>query len=178
MRFQLLLMPAAIVAAAPAVALDVQELAAAQAAIFPNATLTPSNFTLTEDQAERLARDSGSTVFRSEVRAWQASTGGWLFLDQVPGLNDRITYVVGLDRTGTLIGVEILVCVEGFCGIATPEWRQQFFGKRHNAKDAAHEISIISGSTLSTSHVSQGVNRVLATYALFLAPGVKKQTGG
>ena len=75
MRYQFLLVPAAIVVVAPSQALDMQELTTAQALIFPSATLTPANFTLTDADAERLARESGSTVFRNEIKAWKTEAG-------------------------------------------------------------------------------------------------------
>jgi hypothetical protein len=32
-----------------------------------------------------------------------------------------------------------------------------------------NQIATLSGSTLSTTHITEGVKRVLATYALFMA---------
>ncbi len=169
MRAQLLLVPAALVlASAPAVGLDVQTLEAAQARLFPKATLIPMGFTLSSDQAEQIKSEYEVPVMHREVKAWRASTGGWLFLDQVFGLQDTISYLVAVSDTGTLIGTEVLVCAEGFCDIATPQWRAQFVGKKQGKWSPTSEISNISGATLSASHVAEGVKKVLAIHARFM----------
>jgi hypothetical protein len=168
MRSQFLLVPAAVIAAAtPAAALKLQTLEAAQAALYPGATLTPSDFVLTRDQANRLKSEFQVPVMHEEVRVWKASSGGWLYLDQVFGLNDVVTYLIAIDDRGRVNGLEVLVCVEGFCDIGEPAWKDQFKGKRHARGDLIAETRQISGSTLSTMHVTEGVKKVLAIHALF-----------
>jgi hypothetical protein len=169
MRSRLLLIPTAVVlAASPAAGLDFETLAAGQANLFPNANLIPIDFSLTDPQVDRLQNEVGVPVLHPQVKVWKASTGGWLFLDQVYGLNDIITYLVALDDKGAVRGVEILVCVEGFCDISTREWRAQFTGKKMNGFDPKAQISNISGETLSATHVAQGVKKVLAIHAMFM----------
>lgn len=168
MRFQFLMIPAAIVAVAtPAAALKYQELAAAQEKLYPGATLTPADFTLTAEQVNQLNTEFAVPVMHAETRAWRASTGGWLFLDQVYGLNDVVTYLLAISDQGAVTGLEVLVCVEGFCEIGEPAWKNQFLGKKHSG-DLIAETRQISGSTLSTMHVTEGVKKMLAVEALFL----------
>jgi Na+-transporting NADH:ubiquinone oxidoreductase subunit NqrC len=51
--------------------------------------------------------------------------------------------------------------------VRNPAWRAQFTGKRHGATLAlTKDIKNISGATLSSSHITDGVKRLLATYAL------------
>jgi len=53
--------------------------------------------------------------------------------------------------------------------VRNPRWRAQFVG--HDSKttlDLGEEIKNISGATMSCRHITEGVNRVLATYDLFL----------
>ena len=169
MRYQFMLVPAAIIASVtPAAALKFQDLEKGQAALYPGATLTPADFTLTPEQVKQLNTEFGVPVMHPETRAWRASTGGWLFLDQVFGLNDTITYLVAVSDKGVVTGIEVLVCVEGFCEIATPEWKGQFTGKRHGKGDLIAETRQISGSTLSTMHITEGVKKLLAIDALYL----------
>jgi hypothetical protein len=174
MRANLMFMPAALVyaAVAPASALDVQGMEAGQAKLFPQATLTPADLALTPDQVERLKTEFNVPVLRPQIKRWKASTGGTLYLDQVYGLNDIVTYLVALDEKGSVKGIEILVCVEGFCDIATTEWRAQFSGRKFGKWDPKTEIANISGATLSAMHVAEGVKKVLAINALF-APKAK-----
>jgi hypothetical protein len=169
MRSQLLFMPAAVVlAAAPAVGLDYQTLEAAQGKLFPNATFIPATFSMTGDQVEQLRAEYNVPVMRPEVRVWRVSTGGWLFLDQVFGLNDTVTYLAGIDDRGTVTGIEILVCVEGFCDLAAPEWRAQLVGKKFGKWVPKDEVTNISGATLTTMHVTEGVKKLLAIHALYM----------
>ena len=169
MRSQMLLVPAALVlASAPAIGLDYQTLEAGQKALFPNATFIPLGFTLSEDQLEKLKTDYEVPVMHREVKAWKVSTGGWLFLEQVYGVNDTISYLVGIDDKGVVIGTEVLVCVEGFCDIATPEWRREFLGKKEGKWVPKTEIKNISGSTLSAMHMAEGVKKTLAIHAKFM----------
>jgi hypothetical protein len=97
------------------------------------------------------------------------STGGWFFLDQVPGRDDRITYAVGLAADGSLKSIEILVCLSEWDQVRGT-WRQHFFGRRHSNVHLSKEVPSISGATMSAAHVTDGVTRILATYALFVAP--------
>jgi hypothetical protein len=169
MRSQLLLVPAALVlASGTAAALNFQTLESGQARIFPGARFAPVDFTLTDAQVEALRKVYGVPVKHRQIKAWRVSTGGWLFLDQVFGLDDTISYLVGISPQATVVGVEILVCVQGFCDIATPEWKSQFVGRREGKWVPQSEIRNISGSTLSAMHVAEGVKKTLAIHARFM----------
>ena len=51
-------------------------------------------------------------------------------------------------------------------------WRQQFVGKRAGQSlKLGSDIKNISGATLSSKHVTDGVRRLLATYQIVLAHG-------
>ena len=146
--------------------LTVQE---AQQLIFPGATFTPADLTLTDDQATAISRTSGVTVYRNQVKMWKVSTGGWFFLDQVPGRDDRITYALGINPDGSIKAIEILVCDAGYTQVRG-QWRRNFVGRRHARVHLSKEIPNISGSTLSVAHISDGVTKLLAIHALHVAP--------
>ena len=174
MHFRFLLLPPAYVATAlaamPVAATNYLALAEAQQLIFPGAEFTPADLTLTDEQAEQLGRVSGTTVYRNTVKVWKVSTGGWFFLDQVPGRDDRITYALGLNPDGSIKAVEVLVCVVR----VRPGARRlaaHFAGRRFSRIHLGGEVPNISGSTLSVAHMADGVTRLLATHALFIAPG-------
>jgi hypothetical protein len=172
MRFQFALCVPAIVIAAPAYAEDFLTIEQSQALIFPGAQFTPSDFVLSDDQIARLIGDTQAPIWRRQIKVWRVSTGGWFFIDQVIGRDDRITYAVGLDSAGAVKGVEILTCLLKYDGIRRQDWLAQFVGKRYSKADLINQVGTISGSTLSTTHITEGVKRVLATYALFVAPKV------
>lgn len=168
MRSQLLLIPAAIFASAPAVASNYLTVEQAQAAMFPGATFTPNFVTLDQEQFNAIITDSDVNVWSRNIKAWKVSTGGWFILDQVRGRDDWITYAVGIGANGAVQHLEVLECLDKYDGITTPEWRAQFYGKHHGAK--FDDIEIISGSTLSSSQMAAGVKRLMSTYALVLDP--------
>jgi Na+-transporting NADH:ubiquinone oxidoreductase subunit NqrC len=68
-------------------------------------------------------------------------------------------------------GIEILEYRETYGGeIRNPNWRRQFVGKRPGSQlQLDKDIKNISGATLSSRHVTDGVRRLLATYQLLLA---------
>jgi hypothetical protein len=170
MRFQFLMVPALLAASPAAFADEYMTLAQAQQAIFPGASFTSADLTLSGEQVDQLSQRTQVTVFHSKVKAWKVSTGGWFFLDQVLGRDDRITYAIGLDSTGAVKGIEVLVCASGYDGVRSQDWLRQFYGSRSETiSDPATEIRNYSGATLSSGHITEGVKRVLTTYALFIA---------
>lgn len=168
MRSQLLLIPAALFASAPSIASTYMSVEQAQASMFPNATFTPNFVTLDQDQFNAIITDSDVNVWSRNIKAWRVSTGGWFIIDQVRGRDDWITYAIGISAEGAVKHIEILECLDKYDGITIPEWRAQFYGKRHGAK--FDDIQIISGATLSSSQMAAGVKRILSTYALVLNP--------
>ena len=98
----------------------------------------------------------------------------WVDLDGddlcVPGRDDRITYALGLNADGSIKAIEVLVCVAEYDQVRG-DWRRNFVGRRFSRSHLGESIPNISGSTLSVAHMADGITRLLATHALFLAPG-------
>jgi Na+-translocating ferredoxin:NAD+ oxidoreductase RnfG subunit len=156
-------------AAYAAVYLTVEQ---AQASMFPGATFAPSFLTLDAGQAAEIQKRSGQRVANRQLKAWRVSTGGWFLVDQVIGKHEFITYAVGLDAAGAVKQVEILEYRESYGDqVRGAAWRAQFVGKRADARlRLGDDIKNISGATLSSKHVTDGVKRILATHAVALAP--------
>lgn len=172
MRSRFLLVPAyALVAAAPAHATVYLGVEQAQALMFPGATLAPDFVTLTPEQMKAIEKDSGVNVLSPSLKAWRASTGGWFIADQVVGKHEFITFALAIDAQGAVKDVEILEYRETFGDqVRNPAWRAQFTGKTHGAPlKLGDDIKNISGATLSSRHITDGVKRLLATHALVLA---------
>lgn len=175
-RFLLLPLPAlaaALTCTVPARAEVYLSVAQAQAILFPGATFTPVTVTLTAEQVAAIEADSGVSVRSRQVRAWKASTGGWLIVDEVLGKHEFIPIAVAFDRHGAVRGVEILEYRESYGdGVRNPSWRAQFLGKRRGAPlKLDGDIRNISGATLSSRHIADGVKRLLSTHAIALASG-------
>jgi Na+-translocating ferredoxin:NAD+ oxidoreductase RnfG subunit len=126
---------------------------------------------LSIEEAQKQAFPS-ATHF-SEVQAgrvWKAEAGGrvagFFIFDRVVGKHLYIDYAVALTPNGAVHSVEILQYRESYGGeIRSPSWLAQFVGKTSgSALKINGDIRNISGATLSSTHVTEGVKRVLAAY--------------
>ena len=142
----------------------------AQALLLPGEKLTPATVSLTGDQKKAIANASGVRVRNDTVQAWRASSGGWLLIDNVIGKHEFIDFALALKADGSVKGVEIMTYRESYGGeVKNPKWRAQFSGKNTAAPvkiDA--DIKNISGATLSSVHITDGVRRLLHTWSLVL----------
>jgi Na+-translocating ferredoxin:NAD+ oxidoreductase RnfG subunit len=135
--------------ASPAYAMQYLSIEEAQKQAFPSATR------FTEVQAGRV---------------WKAEAGGrvagFFIFDRVVGKHLYIDYAVALTLGGAVHSVEILQYRESYGGeIRSPSWLAQFVGKTSgSALKINGDIRNIAGATLSSTHVTEGVKRVLATY--------------
>ncbi len=148
-------------------AFDLQSLQDGQQKLFPGRKLTPADFKLTPAQFSLLKSEYRVPAMRPAVKAWQVEGGGWLFLDQVWGLNDVVSYLVAVADSGKLLGIEVLVCADGYCDLYTRDWRGQLVGLTHGKWQPTEAVTLVSGATLSCTHVAEGVKKVLAIHARF-----------
>jgi hypothetical protein len=164
--------PLIVLAAAPCHATTYLTLEQAQAQMFPGQTLQPDFRTLNASQMAAIGKAAGVSPLSPQLKAWRASGGGWLIVDQVVGKHDFITFALALDAAGAVADVEILEYRETYGGqVREPGWRSQFVGKTADtAPQLGKDIRNISGATLSSKHVTDGVRRLLKTYALVLRP--------
>ena len=158
--------PAAIVS--PAWATTYLTVAQVQALMFPRQPLAEDFRTLTPDQVKAIRARAGVNPLSRGVKLWRAADGGALIVDEVVGKHEFITYAVALDPAGAVRAVEIMEYNETYGGqVRDPAWRQQFVGKRDGAPLAlGRDIRNNSGGTLSARHITDGVKRLLATYAI------------
>ena len=122
-------------------------------------------------QAQKLAFPSASQFVETQAgRAWKAQAGGrtlGLFVfDHVIGKHLYIDYAVALDPGGRILRVEILQYRESYGGeVRQASWLAQFVGKTSASPlKVGSDIRNISGATLSSMHVTEGVKRILAAY--------------
>lgn len=143
----------------------------AQALIFPGATFKADFRTLSDDQIAAIEKATDANVRDKQLRIWRVSTGGWFIADEVLGKHEFIPFALGIDGEGKVKDVEILEYREAYGGaIRNAAWRAQFTGKALGAKlELGSDIMNISGATLSSKHLTDGVKRLLATYAVAIA---------
>jgi hypothetical protein len=120
---------------------------------------------LTVEEAQKAAFPSAHLTEVQPGRVWKASTGGIFVLDHVIGKHLYIDYAVSIEG-GRVRRVDILQYRESYGGeIRSPSWLAQFVGKSASSPlQVGSDIRNISGATLSSLHVTEGVKRVLAAY--------------
>jgi Na+-translocating ferredoxin:NAD+ oxidoreductase RnfG subunit len=120
--------------------------------------------------AQKAAFPAATQFVDYDGRSWKAMAGeqllGLVVLDHVIGKHLYIDYTVALDTTGKVKRVDILTYRESYGSeVRESGWLGQFVGKTSgSALHVGGDIRNISGATLSSLHVTEGVKRVLATY--------------
>ena len=101
-------------------------------------------------------------------------TLGYVVSDEVVGKFELISYAVGIGLDGAVKQVEVLSYRESHGGeIRLPAWRRQFVGKSAaSTLRVGDDIANISGATLSCTHVTEGVKRIVAVVALAKKTGL------
>jgi Na+-translocating ferredoxin:NAD+ oxidoreductase RnfG subunit len=177
-----IVLAASAVALAPASAFAVDYLSAEQAAklMFPDADRFESR-EITLDAAQLQSLDAQGVRARSArwpVRVAQraGATLGFVVVDEVIGKFELITYAVGVGLDGAVKQVEVLSYRESHGHeIRLPAWRRQFIGKTAASPlRVGEDIANISGATLSCSHVTEGVRRIVAVVELARRSGSLK----
>jgi Na+-translocating ferredoxin:NAD+ oxidoreductase RnfG subunit len=134
--------------------------------IFPDLTFSKRSLELTAEEQKKIEDLSGQRVRAATLTAWTNAKKQIVFIDQVIGKHEFITYAVGISPDGKVQGIEILEYRESYGQQVKEEpWRKQFVGKTKDATlKVGSDISNISGATLSSTHVTAGVKRILQTY--------------
>jgi Na+-translocating ferredoxin:NAD+ oxidoreductase RnfG subunit len=142
----------------------------AQNAIFPGKSLTSFPLNLTDAQRKEIERESHVRLTGTPPKVWRVSGGDWFIVDEVIGKHEFITYAIGLTIDGAVRGIEIMDYRESYGGqVRDPKWRAQFVGKTKDASITLdRDIKNISGATLSSRHLTDGVRRVLALHDVAL----------
>jgi hypothetical protein len=159
------------------VAADYLNIEAAQKAVFPEAdAFQEVMLNQSPDQLQALLGRVGPQPPHGTIRIWKATRDGTLlghvFVDEVIGRQNLITYAVGIDAGGTLRNLEIMAYRESHGSeIRNPAWRAQF-DHRSDLEQLRFRIDIknISGATLSSEHVTEGVRWLLALWQAALRP--------
>ncbi len=159
----------------PVHAVQYMSVAQAQSLAFPEAThFVEAHLVFRPTDIAAIERASGQKVRARGQQVWRAEANGRLLgffiIDYVIGKHEVIDYAVALDPTGRVLRVEILEYRESYGGeIANRDWLAQFAAK--SSSDSlvpGRDIRNISGATLSSRHITEGVKRVLAIHGRLL----------
>jgi hypothetical protein len=166
------LSPIAIVVAADYLSVD-----AAQKAVYPDADgFQEVVVKQTPAQINALLALAGPQPPHGTIRIFKATRNGavlgHVFIDEVIGRENLITYAIGIDEDGALRNLEIMSYRESHGGeVRNPGWRAQF--DHRDSLDQLRfrtDIKNISGATLSSEHVTQGVRWLVALWQATLRP--------
>ena len=175
-----LLTPALILSATPALyaksfGIQYPTYQESQKEFFPQATVfIPSDIELSDDEIDSIQHISQVRVRDPKQKIWRVRTNqqdiGWFIIDRVIGKHELITYALALNTNGSVKGIEVLDFRESYGEqIHEQQWRAQFIGKTlSDPFKLNQDIRNISGATLSCKNVTNGVKRLLATYAVKL----------
>jgi Na+-translocating ferredoxin:NAD+ oxidoreductase RnfG subunit len=160
-----------------AVAADYLSVDAAQKAVYPEADAFQEIVLMrSPEQQQALLAQAGPQPPHGVIRVWRATKGGvfvgYFFVDEVIGRQNLITYAVGIDSGGSLRNLEIMAYRESHgAEIRNAAWREQFnqVGDLNRLRFRT-DIKNISGATLSSEHVTQGVRWLLALWQSALRP--------
>ena len=154
--------PASVCAATFSTADEVAHRTFKSATAFGDVLVTPS-----PEDALALAAPGGlpRTGPLRTIEARQGDTVlGRVIVDSVLGKFEQIDYAVAVDAAGKVLAVEILTYREGHgAEVRLPAWRNQFVGKTAvDPMKIGSDIANISGATLSCTHITDGVHRLVA----------------
>ena len=160
-----------ILGALPASAWAVDYLSAseAEALMFAQADeFVTANLRFDSNQLQDVSKRAGIAA-RSEkwgvrVARHGGSPLGFVVVDNVIGKFELITYAVAVGTDGAIRQIEILSYRESHGGeVRLPAWRKQFVGKTvAGPLHVGEDIANISGATLSCTHITDGVRRIVA----------------
>ena len=119
------------------------------------------------EQAQKAIFPGASFSATGQSGVWRTSDGGYFVVDQVVGKHEYITLAVGVTAAGTVKQIEIMDYRESYgYEVREPGWRAQFVGKNASSPLQLNaDIRNISGATLSSKHVADGVKRILQKVA-------------
>lgn len=159
------------------IAADYLSIGDAQHALFPQAdTFREVALSLSPAQHAQVAALAGPQPPHRSLRAFRALKGeellGYVFVDEVIGKEDFITYAAAIDGAGKLGPLEVLSYRESHGGeIRNDSWRRQFAGRADLSQlQVQTDIKNIAGATLSCEHVTQGVRWLVALWQVALRP--------
>ncbi len=135
---------------------------------FPGQSFKIQNIELSNDDTNKIEKLSDTKIKSKIINLLVSGEGNVVFLDQVIGKHEQISYAVAITKDARVKGIEILEYRESYGHqVRRQEWRKQFVGKdKSSTLKNNQDIKNISGATLSSNHITDGVRRILQTYEL------------
>jgi Na+-translocating ferredoxin:NAD+ oxidoreductase RnfG subunit len=172
-----IILPAGLAAAPSLHAAEYLSVPLAQKELFPDADrFVEAAVQLSDSQRDEIKKLSGVRQREASQPVWRAEKDGtllgWFIVDEVVGKHEFITYATAILPDGKVRGVEILAYRETYgYQVRDAKWRDQFKGKTlEDPFKLDEDITNITGATLSSRNVMNGVKRLLALAQVALQP--------
>jgi uncharacterized protein with FMN-binding domain len=135
------------------------------AAVISSSAYATTYFTV--EQAQHAIFPGATFTAAGEPNVWRTSKGGLFIVEKVVGKHEYITVAIGINPNGTVKQIEIMDYRESYgYEVRDASWRAQFVGKSASSPlQLGADIRNISGATLSSKHITDGVKRILQKYA-------------
>ena len=133
---------------------------------FPGQSFKKHIKELSNDEKNKIEKLSDTKIKSRIINLLVSVEGNVVYLDQVIGKHEQISFAVGITKEAKVKGIEILEYRESYGHqVRREEWRKQFVGKdKSSTLKNNQDIKNISGATLSSNHITEGVRRILQTY--------------
>ncbi|PJA78362.1 MAG: hypothetical protein CO149_04455 [Nitrospirae bacterium CG_4_9_14_3_um_filter_51_5] len=128
------------------------------------------------DIEQRIGWHFPETTFDCFIGETKGKTDGWAIIQHTIGKHKPMTYIVGVDPSGEVTNVEVLVFRESRGSeVRTKRFNYQYQGKTpYDPIRINRDIINISGATMSVRSMSAGVKRALVLVEeLYLTPAGK-----
>lgn len=96
------------------------------------------------------------------VKAYEAAGAGYAFNVSVQGYKDVIEFIIGIDVSGKIVGLSMNY-VNDTPGLGTKVGESEFINSIVN-KTIDDKLDTISGATISSSAVIEGIDAAIAVY--------------
>jgi len=109
--------------------------------------------------------------YRDKLYYWNVfnkdSTIAYAFLDNVKGKSMPITFMVILDKNGSIINTSIIKYREAYGGeVSSERWLSQFVNRNNNSSyKIGKNIDGITGATISVNSLSKGIQKIVLLFS-------------
>ncbi|MBI1803957.1 MAG: FMN-binding protein [Ignavibacteriae bacterium] len=137
-----------------------------------SASIAKTIVRLSAEERKQIADSIKSSFLSDSLVLYECRIGqktmGFGIVDNIKGKTQLITYLVALTPDGVLKDVDVLVYRESIGGeIQYESFRKQFRGRTSRDKlQAGRDIKNISGATISSHAITDGVRKLLMAFNL------------
>ena len=126
---------------------------------------------LTKKNKTSIQNEVKQVFYRDKLYYWTISqndtTIAYAFIDNVKGKSMPITFMVILDKNGSIINTSIIKYREAYGGeVSSERWLAQFVNRNNNSSyKIGKNIDGITGATISVNSLSKGIQKIVLLFS-------------